>query len=71
MTDALDDHDGKVSTGGRNFTSLWVADDIATLAEEEQGLEALVKSLDKTCSKYKMKISAEKTTLLTNSAYGI
>ena len=32
---------------------------------------ALVESLDKTCTWYKMKISAEKTKLMTNSANGI
>ena len=29
-------------------------DDIDALAEEEQELEALVESLDKTCTKYEM-----------------
>ena len=41
------------------------------LAEEEQELEALVESLDKTCTRYKMEISAEKTKLMTNCANGI
>ena len=45
-----------------------VSNDIDVLAEEEQELEALVESLDKTCTKYKMEISAEKTKLMTNSA---
>ena len=31
------------------------------LAEEEQKLDALVESLDKTCTRYKVAISAEKT----------
>ena len=31
------------------------ADDIGALAEEEQELEALVESLDKTCTRYKIK----------------
>ena len=48
MSDALEEHDGKVSIGGRNITNLRFADDIDALAEEEQELEALVKSLDKT-----------------------
>ena len=34
-------------------------------------LEVLVESLDKNCTMYKMKISAEKTKLMTNSANGI
>ena len=39
--------------------------------EEEQELEALVESLDKTFTRYKMEISAEKTKLMTNRANGI
>ena len=71
MSDALEEHDGKVSIGGRNITNLRFADDIDALAEEEQELEALVDSLDKTCTSYKMEISAEKTKLKTYSANGI
>ena len=71
MSDALEKHDGKVSIGGRNITNLRFADDIDALAEEEQKLEALVESLDKTCTRYKREISAEKTKLMTNSANGI
>ena len=70
MPDAMEEHDGKVSVGGRNITNLRFADDIDALAEEEQELEALVESLDKTCTRYKMEISAEKTKLMTNSANG-
>ena len=66
MSDALEEHDGKVSIGGRNITNLRYAQ-----AEEEQGLESLVESLDKTCTRYKMEISAEKTKLMTNSSNGI
>ena len=51
MSDDLEEHNGKVSTGGRN---LRFADDIDALAEEEQELEALVESLDRTCTRYKM-----------------
>ena len=73
MSDALEEHDGKVSIGGRNITNLRFANDIDALAEEEQELEALVESLDKTCIRlrYKMEISAKKTKLMTNSANGI
>ena len=71
MYDALGEHDGKLSISGRNITNLRFADDIDALAEEEQELEALVESLDKTCTRYKMEISAEKTKLMTNSTYGI
>ena len=51
MSDALEEHDGKVSIGGRNITNLRFADDIDVLAEEEQELEALVESLHKTCTR--------------------
>ena len=71
MSDALEEHDGKLSIGGRNITNLRFADDIDALAEEEQELEALVESLDKTCTRYKMEISSEKTKPMTNSANGI
>ena len=71
MSDALEEHDRKVSIGGRNITNLRFADDIDALAEEEQELEALVESLHKTFTRYKMEISAEKTKLMTNSANGI
>ena len=70
MSDALEEHDGKVSIGGRNITNLRFADDIDAVAEEEQELEALVESLN-TCTRYKMEISAEKTKLMTNSVNGI
>ena len=49
MSDALEEHHGKVSIGGRNLTNLHFADDIDALAEEEQELEALVESCHKTC----------------------
>ena len=65
MSVALEEHDGKVSIGGRNITSLRFADDIDALAEEEQELEALVESLYKTCTRYKMEIGAENTKLMT------
>ena len=42
MSDALEEHDGKVRIGGRIITNLRFADDIDALAEEEQELEALV-----------------------------
>ena len=54
MSDALEEHDGEVNIGGRTITNLRFADDIAALAEEEQELEALVESLDKTFTRYNM-----------------
>ena len=40
ISDALDEHDGKVSIGGRNITNLRFPDDKDALAEEKQDLEA-------------------------------
>ena len=71
MINALEEHDEKVSIEGRNVTNLRFADDKDALAEEEQELEALVESLDKTCTRYKMEISAETTKMVTNSANDI
>ena len=61
ISDALEEHDGKVSMSSSNITSLRFADDIDAVAEEEHEQEAQVESLDKTCTRYKMEISAEKT----------
>ena len=63
MSDTLEEHGRRVSTGGRNITNLEIADDIHALAEEEQELEAQVESVDKPCTRYKMEISAEETIL--------
>ena len=71
ISGALEEHGRRVSIGGRNITHLEFAHDIDAQAEEEQELEALVESLDKTWTRYKMEISAEKTRLMTNSANGI
>ena len=68
MSNALEEHVEKVSIGGRNITNLRCAGDIDALAEEVQAPEALVERLDKTCTRYKMEISAEKTRLMTISA---
>ena len=54
-----------------SITNLRFVDDIDALAEEEQELEALVESLGKTYTRYKMEISVEKTKLMTNSANDI
>ena len=44
MNDDVEEHDGKVSIGGRNITNLRFADDTVALAEEEQELDDLVDS---------------------------
>ena len=71
MSDAVEEEDEQISIGSRNITNLWCANDINALAQEEQELEALVETLDKTCIRYKMEISIEKTILMTNNASGI
>ena len=71
MTDALEDHEGTVSIGGRTITILRFADDIDGLAGEEEELANLVERLDKSSTAYGMKISAEKTKLMTNNTSGI
>ena len=71
MSGALEEHDRKASIGGRIIINFRFADGIDAHAEEEQELEALVESLGKTSTRYKMDISAENTKLMTNSACGI
>ena len=67
MTDALEDHEGTVSSGGRTITNLRFADDIDGLAGEEEDLVNLVERLDKATTAYGMEISAKKTKLMTNN----
>ena len=38
LRSALEEHDGKVSIGGRNITNLRFADDIDSIAEDQQEL---------------------------------
>ncbi|XP_076438239.1 uncharacterized protein LOC143277334 [Babylonia areolata] len=66
MTDDLDGHPGTINIGGRTITNFRFAD-IAELAGSEKKLAKLVDRLDETSIKYRMKISAEKTKLMTNS----
>ena len=70
MTDALEDHGGTVSIGGRTITNLRYADDIDGLAGEDEELANLVERLDKASTAYSMEISAKKTKLMTNSTSG-
>ena len=67
MTDALEDHEGTVSIGGRTITNFRFADYIDGLAGEEEELAKLVERLDKASTTYGMQISAEKTKLMTNN----
>ena len=71
MTDALEDHQGTVSSGGRTISNLRFAHDIDGLTGEGEELANLVERLDKASTAYGMEISAEKTTLMTNNTSGI
>ena len=71
MTDALENHEGSVSIGGRTITNLRFADDIDALAGKEDELVKLINHLDTTSTKYGMEISAEKTKLMTKNTKGI
>ena len=71
MTDALEDHEGTVSIGGRTITNLRFADDFDGLPGEEEELAKLVECLDKASIAYGMGVSAEKTKLMTNSINSI
>ena len=64
MTDALENHEGPVSIGGRTITNFRFADDIDGLEGEEEELANLVERLDKASTAYDMEISAEKTKLM-------
>ena len=59
MTDALKDHKGTVSIGGKTITNLRFADDIDRLAGEEEEPANLVERLDKVSTAYGMEISSE------------
>ena len=69
MCEALDDHEGSVSIGGRLITYFRFADDIDVNAEEEEA-GVLVDRLDRTTSRYKMEIGPDKTKLMINNPNG-
>ena len=71
MADALEDHEGTVSIGGRAITHLRWADDIDGLTGQEKDLVKLVNHLEEASTLYCMQISVEKTQLMTNNTNGI
>ena len=71
MTDALEDHEDTVSTGGRTITNLRFADDIDGFAGKEEKLSKLVEHFDKAFTAYGMEISAEEIKLMTNNTSDI
>ena len=71
MTDALEDHEGTLSIGGRTITNLRFVDDTDGLAGEEEELAKLVGRLHKASTACGMEISAEKIKLMTNNTSSI
>ena len=71
MPDALDDHAGTISIGGRVITNLQLANDIDGLAGNEEELNELSKGLDRAAKAFSMEINTEKTKVLTNNVEGI
>ena len=71
MTNALEDHKGTVSIGGRTIINLRFAGDIDGLSGEEEELAKLVERLDKASTAHGMEVSAEKTKQMTNNTSGI
>ena len=71
MCEALDDHEGSVSIGGRLITNFHFADDSVVNAEEEEvQAGVLVDRLDTTTTRFKMEIGPDKTKVMTNNANG-
>ena len=56
MCEALDDHEGIVSIGGRLITNFRFADNIVVNAEEEEEAGVLIDRLNRTTTRYKMEI---------------
>ena len=71
MEEALENHAGSLSVGGRTITNLRFADDIDGLAGSEEELKNLVKNLDEKCKAAGMEISAEKTKIMKIKKEGI
>ena len=71
MADALENHDGTVSIGGRTITKFCFADDIDGRAGQEQELVKLVNHLEEASTAYGMQLSAEKTQLMTKNTNDI
>ena len=67
ICEALDDHEGSVSIGGRLITNFRFADDIVVNAEEEEEAGILIDCLDRTTTRYKMKIGPDRTKVMTNN----
>ena len=71
MTYAWEDHEGTISAGGRTITNFRFANDIDSLAGEEEEMATLVERLDKVSTGYDMEIIARKTKLMPNNTCGV
>ena len=60
MADALVNHNGTISIGGRVITKLQLANDIECLAGNEEALNELIKCLDRTAKSFGMEINAKR-----------
>ena len=56
MTDALEEHQGTVSIGGKTISNFRFADDIDGLAGKEEEVASLVDRLDKTSATFGWKL---------------
>ena len=70
MCEALDDHEGSVSIGGRLITNFRFAEDIVINAEEKEKAGVLADRLDTTTTRYKIEIGPDKTKMMTNNPNG-
>ena len=70
MREALADNEGSVSIGVRLITNFRFADGIVVNAEEEEEAGFLIDCLDRTTTRYKMKIGPDKTRVMTNNPNG-
>ena len=70
MCEALDDHEGSVSIGGRLITNFHFADDNVVNAEEEEEACVLVDRLGTITTRYKLEIGPDKTKVMTNNTNG-
>ena len=70
MCEALVDHEGSVSIGGRLITNIRFADHNVVNAEEEEEAGVPVDRLDRTTTRYKMEIGPDKTKVMTNNPNG-
>ena len=70
MCEALDDHEGSVSIGGRPITNFRFAVDTVVNAEEEEEASVLIDRLDTTTTRYKMEVGPDKTKEMTYNPNG-